>query len=204
MDVSIEEIKTVLDECFICELTGNLEIVTDDLKRVELSIQEVKKYCNQLIPYVEQIKSMSNRDLDKADLLTFALQIFFETLWTHKYLTWNRYEIIYEIKLQVGLIKEPYVKAKHRISKTWWLRNKCEMINKSIESLKMKDQKKIRMKLNLPDDNFNANSIITDKGLDYKSSTVDRDTFYALTDGQLGPYEEFDGSIDDINHWLGK
>ncbi len=32
----------------------------------------------------------------------------------------------------------------------------------------------------------------------------DRDTFDALTDGQLGDYDDFDGDIDDVMTWLGR
>ena len=33
---------------------------------------------------------------------------------------------------------------------------------------------------------------------------VDRDTFNALTDGQLGRYEDFHGTLDELKAWMGR
>lgn len=35
-------------------------------------------------------------------------------------------------------------------------------------------------------------------------SNSDRDYFDAMTDGQLGSYDDFEGSSDDIDNWAGR
>jgi hypothetical protein len=38
----------------------------------------------------------------------------------------------------------------------------------------------------------------------YSNQDYDRDTFDAMTDGQLGDWDDFDGDIDDVMNWAGK
>jgi hypothetical protein len=35
----------------------------------------------------------------------------------------------------------------------------------------------------------------------YETNNYDEDTFYALTDGQLGDFDDFNGSMDDLETW---
>jgi hypothetical protein len=51
---------------------------------------------------------------------------------------------------------------------------------------------------------FEKFSRINHQGLPFNQLEAERDTFHAITDGQLGNFEDFQGDIDDIYTWAGK
>lgn len=52
---------------------------------------------------------------------------------------------------------------------------------------------------------FNSYSVhIESDDHEFKNRNYDRDTFDAMTDGQLGDYDDFDGDIDDVMIWAGR
>ena len=38
----------------------------------------------------------------------------------------------------------------------------------------------------------------------FRDTDYDRDNFNAMTDGQLGSYDDFEGNSDDVNNWAGR